>query len=135
MSLHQPKRSQSIKAARASHRLDTSRPITESDINAFKHMIRQERKDRRKSGRRSSTKRPGSNAERAARELEQRPTLPMNERQRALYGLLTDVPRRPVDLGHALGLTSSQLGSAMGGLTVRGLAIRTPDGWRREDAA
>jgi len=135
VSLHTPNRSRSIKAARAQHRVDSDRSTTLADINEFKHMIRKERKDKARSRRKPSTKRPGSDEERAARELADRPTLPLNERQQALYDLLGPDPQRPVGLRKTLGLTGGQLGAAMGGLTIRGLAVKTPHGWRREDAA
>lgn len=132
MSIHGPNRRRSISAARDSHRRDSDRPITLADINEFKHMIRQERKDKKRSKRRTGKGGPGSDTDRAARQLSVRPTLALNERQQALYDLLTDHPQRPCDLRRALGLTDGQLGAAMGGLTVRGVAIRTPKGWRRD---
>lgn len=131
MSIHGPNRRRSISAARDSHRRDTDRPITKADINEFKHMIRQERKDKKRS-KRLPGKRPGSDRDRAERELALRPTLALNERQQALYDLLTDHPQRPCDLRRALELTDGQLGAAMGGLTARGVAIRTAKGWRRD---
>lgn len=132
MTLVRPRRSREVRVAinsNIAHRDDAVGRVALRDARV---MLAEERKARRRVA--SKNHRPGSHRERAKRELAKRPTLPLTERQQALYDLLTDEPQRPVDLRAQLGLNQSQLGAVMSSLCARGLALRLPggNGWRRE---
>lgn len=133
MSVHKVSRSRRVRAAQESRIRDRDRGVTKGDMIQFGAMMREERRDR-KASRKKSAKQVGSDAERAGRELAARPQRPLTERQQMLLGLLTDTPQRPVDLREPMGgLTQGQLGSVMSSLCARGLARKVPDkGWRLE---
>lgn len=133
MTVIRPRGSQTTKTrvAKWSAIRDRDKPVTAADLKALRKALREARKAREEGTKKGRTHGVGMHAKRTQAELAARPQRPLTERQQDLLDLLTDEPERPKLLGEVMELNASQMGSVMSSLCARGLAMKTPEGWRR----